>query len=198
MWKNYLKVSFRNLQKRKLYTGINLLGLTIAVVSFLAICLYIHHEWSYDTMYSDYHRIYKMNQEFKSDGESQLVSTTPSSLVPSILEEIPEAETGTLIFDISIFSTVMVDAGEGNQEESAFAFVDENFYRVFDFKMVSGNPLQAFSEPNQVVLTKSTAERYFGNANAAQGQALKIDNQDYVITGVMEDFPSNSHIDFDF
>lgn len=198
MWKNYLKISFRNLQKRKLYTGINLLGLTITVVSFLAICLYINHEWSYDTMYSDYNRIYKMNQEFKSDGESQLVSSTPSSLVPTILEEIPEAEIGTLIFDISIFSTVMVDAGEGNQEESAFAYVDENFYRVFDFNMVSGNPLQAFSEPNQVVLTKSTAERYFGNANEAQGQALKIDNQDYVVSGVMEDFPSNSHIDFDF
>ncbi|WP_111672243.1 ABC transporter permease [Algoriphagus litoralis] len=198
MWKNYLKVSFRNLQKRKLYTGINLLGLTIAVVSFLAISLYIHHEWSYDKMYADYDRIYRLNQEFRSDGQAQLVSSTPSSLIPTLIDEVPEVETGTLIFDISIFSTVMVDAGDGNQEEKAFAYVDENFFNVFDFELISGNANQVLAEPNQMVLTKSTAERYFGNAIAAVNKAIKIDGKDYQITGVMEDFPSNSHINFDF
>ncbi|WP_296702184.1 FtsX-like permease family protein [Algoriphagus sp.] len=198
MWKNYLKVSFRNLQKRKLYTGINLLGLTIAIVSFLAICLYINHEWSYDRMYSDYNRIYRLNQEFRSEGESQLVSSTPSSLIPTLIDEVPEVENGTLIFDLSIFSSVMIDSGEGNQEEKSFAYADENFFEVFDFDLISGNPNQVLSEPNQLVLTKSTAERYFGNAISSVGKALKVDNQDYIISGVMEDFPSNSHIDFDF
>ena len=198
MWKNYLKVSFRNLQKRKLYTGINLLGLTIAVVSFLAICLYIHHEWSYDKMYSGYDRIYRLNQEFRSEGQAELVSSTPSSLIPTLIDEVPEVENGTLIFDISIFSTVMVDNGEGNQEEKAFAYADENFFKVFDFNLLAGNASQVLAEPNQVVLTKSTAERYFGTANGVAGKALKIDNRDYVVSGVMEDFPSNSHINFDF
>ena len=198
MWKNYLKVSFRNLQKRKLYTGINLLGLTIAVVSFLAICLYIHHEWSYDKMYADYDRIYRLNQEFRSDGQAELVSSTPSSLIPTLIDEVPEVETGTLIFDLSIFSTVMVDAGEGNQEEKAFAYADENFFEVFDFELLSGDAAQVLSEPNQIVLTKSTAERYYGNALSAISKAIKIDGKEYEITGVMKDFPSNSHIDFDF
>ncbi|MBN3583146.1 ABC transporter permease [Algoriphagus aestuarii] len=198
MWKNYLKVSFRNLQKRRLYTGINLLGLTIAIVSFLAICLYIHHEWSYDKMYTGYDRIYRLNQEFRSEGQSQLVSSTPSSLIPTLIDEVPEVENGTLIFDISIFSTVMVDAGDGNQEEKEFAFADENFFEVFDFSLISGNPSQILSEPNLVVLTKTTAERYFGTALNAAGKAIKIDNKDYTVSGVMEDFPSNSHIKFDF
>lgn len=198
MWKNYLKVSFRNLQKRKLYTGINLLGLTIAVVSFMAICLYINHEWSYDKMYSGYDRIYRLNQEFRSEGESRLVSSTPSSLIPTLIDEVPEVENGTLVFDLSIFSSVMVDAGDGNQEEKAFAFADENFFEVFDFDLLSGNAEQVLSDPNQLVLTKSTAERYFGNANSAVGKTLKIDQTDYSISGIMEDFPSNSHIDFDF
>jgi putative ABC transport system permease protein len=198
MWKNYLKISFRNLQKRKLYTGINMLGLTIAVVSFLAISLYIHHEWSYDKMYTDFDRIYRLNQEFRSEGQADLVSSTPSSLIPTLIDEVPEVETGTLIFDISIFSTVMVDAGEGNQEEKSFAYADENFFKVFDFELLSGNANQVLAEPNQIVLTKSTAERYFGNALAAVNNALKIDGKEYQITGVMEDFPSNSHIDFDF
>ena len=198
MWKNYLKVSIRNLQKRKLYTGINLLGLTIAIVSFLAICLYINHEWSYDKMYADYNRIYRLNQEFRSEGEAQLVSSTPSSLIPTLIDEVPEVENGTLIFDLSIFSTVMVDAGQGNQEEKKFAYADENFFNVFDFNLLSGDPKKVLSEPNQIVLTQTTAERYFGNAASATGKSIKIDSKEYEVTGVMEDFPSNSHIDFDF
>ncbi|OOG68565.1 FtsX-like permease family protein [Algoriphagus sp. A40] len=198
MWKNYLKVSFRNLKKRKLYTGINLLGLTIALVSFFVISLYIYHEWSYDRMYSGSDRIYKFNQEFVSGGERQLVSTTPSKLVPTLMEEFPEVETGTLVFDLSIFTSVMVDAGEGNQEESRFAFVDENFYKVFDFEILAGQKVNLLNEPNQLVLTENTAKRYFGSAQNAEGKSLKVDGQEYLITGVMEDFPSNSHLDFDF
>jgi putative ABC transport system permease protein len=198
MWKNYLKVSFRNLKKRKLYTGINLLGLTIALVSFVVISLYIHHEWSYDRMYSGAERIYKFNQEFVSGGEKQLVGTTPSSLIPALIEEFPEVETGTLVFDLSIFSSVMVDAGEGNQEESRFAYVDENFFRVFDFELIAGQKGQLLNDPNQLVLTETTAKRYFGSGQNAEGKSLKINGQEYLITGVMENFPSNSHLEFDF
>ena len=198
MWKNYLKISFRNLKKRKLYTGINLLGLTIALVSFFVISLYIHHEWSYDRMYSGADRIYKFNQEFVSGGERQLVSSTPSKLVPTLIEEFPEVETGTLVFDLSMFSSVLVDAGEGNQEESRFAFVDENFYKVFDFEILAGQKGSLLNEPNQVVLTEETAKRYFGSAQNAEGKSLKIDGKEYQVTGVMEDFPSNSHLYFDF
>lgn len=198
MWKNYFKVSFRNLAKRKLYTGINILGLTIAIVSFLAISLYIYHELGYDKMYTDSERIYKFNQEFVSGGESQLVGTTPSLLVPTLMDEVPEVEIGTLVFDLSIFSSVMVDAGEGNQEESKFAFADQNFFKVFDFEMISGNPDLVLTEPNQIVLTESTAKRYFKNAPEANGKTLKIDGKEYLVTGVMQDFPSNSHLDFDF
>jgi putative ABC transport system permease protein len=198
MWKNYFIVSFRNLKKRKLYTGINLLGLTIALVSFVVIALYIHHEWSYDRMYSNADRIYKFNQEFVSGGEKQLVGTTPSSLVPTLIEEFPEVETGTLVFDLSIFSSVMVNDGKGNQEESRFAFVDENFFKVFDFKIIAGQRTSLLNNPNQLVLTESTAKRYFGSAQNAEGKSLKINDQEYLVTGVMENFPSNSHLDFDF
>lgn len=198
MWKNYLKVSFRNLKKRKLYTGINLLGLTIALVSFFVISLYIHHEWSYDRMYTDADRIYKFNQEFSTGGETQLAGTSPSILVPTLIEEFPEVETGTLVFDLSIFSSVLIDAGEGNQEESRFAYVDENFFDVFDFEIIAGQKGKLHNEPNQMVLTESTAKRYFGSVENAEGKSIKVEGKDYLITGVMQDFPSNSHLDFDF
>jgi putative ABC transport system permease protein len=198
MWKNYLKISFRNLQKRKLYTGINLLGLIISLVSFIAISLYIHHEWSYDRMYADHERIYRFNQEFKFGGESQLVSNTPSSLIPTVLDEIPEAETGTLVFDLSIFSSVLVDLGRGSQEEKKFAFVDERFLEVFDFQVLAGHKELFFTEPHQLVLTETTANRLFGSPQNAEGKSLKVDGEDYLVKGVIQDFPSNSHMDFDF
>ena len=198
MWKNYLKISLRNLRKRKLYTAINLLGLTIALVSFIAISLYIHHEWSYDRMMTDSDRIYKINQEFVSNGESELVGTSPSLLPVTLREEFTEVEQATLIFDLSIFSSVMVDAGQGNQEESKFAFADEYFYDVFDFKMIAGNRETVLSEPNQIVLTASTADRLFGSVASAVGNSLKADGEDYLVTGVMQDFPRTSHMEFDF
>jgi putative ABC transport system permease protein len=198
MWKNYLKISLRNLQKRKLYAGINLLGLTLAVLSFLAIGLFIHHEWSYDRMYTGSDRIYRLNQEFTMGGVSQLASTSPSALMPTLLEEFPEVETGTLVFDLSIFSSVMIDAGTGNSEENKFAYVDERFFEVFDFRLLAGQPGRILSEPNQIVLTENTANRYFGSAQNAEGKILKVEGKDYLITGVMENFPSNSHLDFDF
>ncbi|PZV87362.1 putative ABC transport system permease protein [Algoriphagus aquaeductus] len=198
MWKNYFKISLRNLQKRKLYAGINLLGLTLAITSFLAIGLFIHHEWSYDRMYTGSDRIYRINQEFTMGGESQLASTSPSALMPTLLEEFPEVETGTLVFDLSIFSSVMIDAGTGNSEENKFAYVDERFFEVFDFRLLAGQPGRILSEPNQIVLTENTANRYFGSAQNAEGKILKVEGKDYLITGVMENFPSNSHLDFDF
>lgn len=198
MWKNYFKTSFRNLSKRKLYTGINILGLTIALSSFFAISLYIYHEWSYDRMYTDYERIYKFSQEFSSAGESQMVGTTPASLVPTLMEEFPEVEVATTVFDLSIFSSVLVDAGEGSTEENRFAFADANFFKVFDFKLLEGQSAIALSEPKQIVLTETTAKRLFNQSIGVVGKTLKVDGTEYTVSGVMEDFPSNSHLDFDF
>jgi putative ABC transport system permease protein len=198
MWKNYFKTSFRNLSKRKLYTGINILGLTIALSSFFAISLYIYHEWSYDRMYTDYERIYKFSQEFSSAGESQMVGTTPASLVPTLMEEFPEVEVATTVFDLSIFSSVIVDAGEGSTEENRFAFADANFFKVFDFRLLEGHSAIALSEPQQIVLTETTAKRLFNQSIGVVGKTLKVDGTEYTVSGVMEDFPSNSHLDFDF
>jgi putative ABC transport system permease protein len=198
MWNNYLKVSFRNLRKRKLYTGINLLGLTVALVSFIAIALYINHELSYDKMYSDYDRIYKINQQFVSEGESELIGTSPAMLPVTLLEDFPEVENATLVFDYSIFSSVMIDAGEGSQEENHYAMVDDHFFEVFDFDVIVGQKTGILSKPNEIVLTESTAKRYFGSVSNAEGKPLKVDGKDFLITGVIQDFPSNSHLNFDF
>ncbi len=181
-----------------MYTGINILGLTIAIASFLAIALYIHHEATYDSMYTDSDRVVRFGQRFAMAGEEQVVSMTPSALVPTLMEEVDEVEVGTLIFDFGIFSTVLIDAGQGNQEENKFAFVDENFFEVFDLELLAGEAGKLLAEPNQIVLTKSTAEKYFRNSYSGVGQFLKVDGKDYLVTGVVADFPSNSHLDFDF
>jgi putative ABC transport system permease protein len=198
MWKNYFKVSFRNLMKRKLYAGINILGLTVAIVSFLAIALYVHHEATYDKIYSDSDRVVRFAQKFVRSGEEQVVAMTPSALVPALMEEIEEVEVATLIFDYSIFSSVLIDAGEGNREETKFAFVDENFFEIFDLELLAGAEGKLLAAPNQIVLTFSAAQRYFQKPLLAVGNTIKVDSKDYQVTGIVSDFPSNSHIDFDF
>ncbi|MBW3466465.1 FtsX-like permease family protein [Arthrospiribacter ruber] len=198
MWKNYFKVSFRNLMKRKLYTGINILGLTVAIVSFLAIALYIYHEATYDSMYSDSERVVRFAQKFERSGEEQVVAMTPSALVPALMEEIEEVEVATLIFDYSIFSSVLIDGGQGNREESKFAFVDENFFEIFNLELLAGAEGKLLTEPNQIVLTYSAAQRYFQRPLLTVGSTIKVDGTDYQVTGIVSDFPSNSHLDFDF
>lgn len=184
--------------KRKLYAGINILGLTVAIVSFLAIALYVHHEATYDKIYSDSDRVVRFAQKFVRSGEEQVVAMTPSALVPALMEEIEEVEVATLIFDYSIFSSVLIDAGEGNREETKFAFVDENFFEIFDLKLLAGAEGKLLAAPNQIVLTFSAAQRYFQKPLLAVGNTIKVDSKDYQVTGIVSDFPSNSHIDFDF
>lgn len=149
-------------------------------------------------MYSDAERIYKINQEFVSAGERQLVGTSPSMLPVVLRDEFTEVEKATLIFDLGIFSTVMVDAGMGNQEESKFAYTDEYFFDVFDLKVLAGQKSKILQHPFEIILTQSTAQRLFGTVENAVGKSLKVDDRSFKVLAVMEDFPQNSHLDFDF
>lgn len=199
MWKNYFKIAWRTLVKRKLYALINLGGLTIGLASFLLIALYIVQEKSFDTVYEDHERIFRITQNFRSNGEDNFTSYTPSQLLPSLLEEAAVVETGTRVFDVNMFGPVVIKYEEEVFQESKFAYVDPAFFELFPLKLLAGAKSDLLSDVNQLVLTSSTAERYFGNAQAAIGQSLTINERlEFVVSAVVEDFPFNSHLNFDF
>ncbi|WP_421976294.1 ABC transporter permease [Roseivirga seohaensis] len=203
MVKNMFKIAWRNAIRQKQFTVLNLLGLIIGISISLTIGLFIHHETTYDTFLPEIDRVYRVNQpNIWSDWTSQMSNTGPNVAV-ALREEVPEFEEVTRIMSLGsqITNYKMEAKKDKSFEESAFFAVENNFFEVFPFEFSEGNPKTAIEAPNSMVITQSTAERYFGYESAI-GKTLEVkqwDNtwQSFVVTGVLVDVPSKSHLQFD-
>ena len=195
MFKNYLKTAIRSILKKKIYSIINLLGLVIGITCSLLILIYIHFEINFDRFHSRTDQIYRINTEFNFGDLNMTTNLTPSAVLGTLLQDFPEIEKGTRVN--KTFRPVVVESEEDQFQEENFFFADSTFFQVFDFPMVAGNPNTALSRTNNVVLTESSAIKYFGKTDILNEQ-IKVDNQTYLITGVVRDLPNNTHLQFDF
>ncbi len=205
MLKNYIVLFFRNLQRQKLFSFINLLGLTVSIVSTLVIYLYVRHEFSYDQFHKDVDRIYRVNQTFIwGDNNIEFASTGPG-VATALTEELPEVELLTSIHTPGNF-IVSYTSPTNNVvtfEEDKILAADSNFFKMFNFPFVKGNSESALFLANTTVMTESTAKRYFGDENPIGklvrlgGLAPGSEQQTYEVTGVVKDTPDNSYIEFD-
>ncbi len=200
-----LLLFFRNLTRQKLFFGINLLGLTVSLVSTILIYLYVNHELSYDNFHPHSERLYRVNQTFIwAENDKSQFSRTGPGVANALKEELPEVEMVTSLHTPGSFILSYEDpSGEivSFEEEKVFA-ADTNFFKVLDFPLIKGDPDGAFRLANTLVMTQSTAERYFGKADAV-GKTLRLtglngdEAQTYEVTGVVSDPPDNSTIQFD-
>lgn len=198
MFKNYVKVALRNMRRYKLYTAINILGLTVALTSSLLILLYVYDEFHYDGFHEKADRIVRICYEYVKSGETHLYSLLPHGSVKMLTDELPEAELGTkmvIVGAIAVkYKDIMIDEG-------ILIYADDSFFDVFTYKFLSGTPATALDEPYSVVLTKSSADKYFGD-EPALGKTLIFDqkeryqNQPFKVTGVIEDLPHNTNFRF--
>ncbi len=201
---HYLKIAGRHLLKHKGHSLINLLGLTLGMACCLLILLFLRHELSYDRFYPDAERIYRVTEEFEIPGqEIDYWSTSPPKLGPTLKAEMPEIEASTRMmpyFEGGLPGRVAVNYQNQRQFYDWFYWVDSTFFQVFHRPMVAGDADTALLQPNTVVLTASTARKYFGDENPL-GKVLRIDSgysdEDYRVTGVVEDLPENSHFRYD-
>ena len=188
MLKNYLKITIRNIQKHKGYSFINIAGLAVGMACCILILLWVQDELSYDRFHENADQIYR------------IVTETPYSkwrssawaLMPTLKQDFPEVVKGSWYAEISLLT---------RHEEDRFyeqcAFVGPEFFEMFTFPFIHGDPGSAFSDLNSVVLTKETAQRYFGDDDPI-GKIIRLDNRiDLEVTGVIENVPSNSHMQFD-
>ena len=198
MLRNYIKTAFRSLIKHKVISLINIFGLATGFTCCILLVIFIQHELSYDKFHTRYHETYRANLKY-SIGESEAGGiTSASALLPSLLREVPEVKTGVRVFNSGSFWPLVVKHNDRIFQESRFFYADSTFFEVFDFQLIKGHPEQALIRPNSVILTQSTALKYFGNADP-MGKTIRVDNQsDYLVTGVMLDIPVNSHLQFDF
>lgn len=197
MFRNYFKVALRNLWKNKSASFINILGLTIGLCSCLLIGLYIQHELSYDNFQKNGDRIARVIMEYKFDGGTEFKkgNFTSARVAPVFKQQFPDVEAGVRVTDYDR----VVQYKDKQINEKLFFYADPSFFNAFSFKLIQGDPHNLLNAPRQVVLTESTAKRYFANENPV-GKVLTVGSDDalYEVTGVMQDCPSNSQIKFDF
>ena len=194
MIKNYFKTALRNLRKNKLYTFINVLGLTIGISSCIFLGLYIGDELSYDKFHSNADRIARVTMEYSNGGTIGKFAQTGTKVGPQFSRSFPDIETFVRTFKFGR----IVSNGEKVFDEKNILYADSSFFKIFSFSLVRGNPLTALNAPYQIVLTKKMALKYFGKEDA-MGKSLKVSSSDnYTVTGIAEDPPENSQIRFDF
>ncbi len=197
MWFNYLKIALRNLIKHKFYAFINVSGLAIGIASFIIIWLYILDEVSYDTYHRQAENIYRVVNVYDFEGVGENSASSPFPVAWVLKDEYPGiVENVTRVFNRQVPRT-LIEYGDQSYNERGFFFADSSFFRIFDYSFVNGDPHTALNEINSVVITRSTAQRYFGN-ESAMGKTIRFEKMmDLKVTGVIEDVPKNSHFRFD-
>jgi putative ABC transport system permease protein len=197
MFKNYLKVAIRNLLQNKIYTLINLLGLAVGIASCILIVMFIRFELSYDTSFANHDRVYRMALERIYPNHSTYYSIVPHSFKDVVARDFPEIENAVNVFGLN--DLPLVYRNELNEEirfdESFMLATDSSFFQIFDFKVVKGNREKILSSANEIVVTLEFAHRWFGNEDPI-GKVLLVGEQEFKVTGLMEDAPANSHFKF--
>lgn len=194
MLKNYLTIAFRNLRKQSFYSIINITGLAIGVACCLVIVLYIMNELSYDRHHANADRIYRIDNEILFNGNHLRLASTSAPMAGALVADYPEVEVAARFFQNGPF---LVKRDIENFREEKIAHADNDILKIFDIPFISGNPENALTEPNTMIISESAEEKYFPGENAL-GQTLILDNTTtYKITGVFKDMPETSHFHLD-
>ena len=195
MFRNFYFTTIRNLLKHKPYFLINISGLAIGIASFTFISLYVINELSYDRFHSNYQNIYRVSNKNVINGLPNNQAATNEPMAHTLLNTYPEVVKAT-----RLLRSHPLLVGRGNQKiyEEKVIFADSALFKFFDFKLLKGNPKTALVHPRSMILSKSYARKYFGNEDP-MGRRITVEEDTifYTITGVIEDVPANSHLQFD-
>jgi len=197
MIRNYFKIAWRSLWKNKTASIVNIIGLSVGLACCLIMVLYMQHELSYDKFQQNGDRLVRVIMEYSFNGSPVTKGNfTSSKVAPSFKRNFPEVEDGVRM---SADGDRLVKYGKKLFTEKKFLYADPAFFRIFSFRLVKGNPAEVLKSPNTVVLTRSTAKKYFGNDDPI-GKILVVSSNktNFTVTGIAEDCPSNSQIKFDF
>jgi putative ABC transport system permease protein len=202
MVRHFFQIAWRQLRRRKFYSFINITGLAIGMTCCLLITLYIQHELSYDRYNIKHDRVYRVLQTFRDFQPGEAI-TAPSPhdywvwgcapVGPALQADFPQIE--KVVRFMSPVS-LLLQTGDKRFQQDNLLYIDSTAFDVFSWKMRRGDPHTALTAPNSIVLTTSTAKKFFGDEDPI-GRPLHVDNQlDFMVTGVMEDAPSTSQITF--
>lgn len=193
MFKSLLKSAFRSVTKKFAYSFLNILGMTLGIASALFLILYVSDELSFDRYHEKADRIYRVQSHIQEPDDEFTWIVAQIPFAPQVKADYPEVENFTRLFE---FQRALFKYGEKEFTEEDVYYADSTFFDVFTYKVIEGNTEGSLDEPNSIVLTKTMASRYFTNESAV-GNSLKVGDDLYTITAVIEDVPRNSHVIFD-
>src|SRR5690606_9564967 len=198
MIKNYFKIAFRNLAKNRMFTLLNIIGLSFGLAGFMFIATYVFDELSYDRFHTQADRIVRLNTHIHI-GESKMdMALTSDAIGPILQNEYTEVEDFARLYTSA--GAKLIRNGDKWINEAQVAHADSSFFRLFSYQALQGHLDHALTEPNSVVLSRSAAERYF-NTTDVVGKTLETNdagNTVYQITAVIKDMPRNGHFNYDF
>ena len=195
MLKNYLKIGFRNLLKYKAYSFINIAGLAIGIACCSLILLYVYDELNYDVFHKKANRIYRVIETRESPDQGlRHISTTAGPLGETLIADFPEVIDAVRLIRAGRFTVQYADRQKFY--EGDYFYSEPNFFKIFDFELLQGDPETALTEPYTMVITEKAARKYFGDEDPF-GKIINIERRGNVkVTGVLKDPPHNSHLDF--
>jgi putative ABC transport system permease protein len=198
MLRNYFTSALRHLIKKKGYTILNAVGLSVGLTCFTLIGLWVLDELSFDRFHEKAERIYRVSGVFSSESDRMQQAVTPTPLRTALISDLPEVEDAVIIDN----NDAIVQRGDKQFMEDYLLMTEPSFFNLFSFKLKAGDARTALTEPYSIVLSESMAIKYFGEENPV-GQDLTIHLQDpegrgkaYTVTGVIEDCPTNSHFNY--
>lgn len=194
MLKNYLLLAIKNCRKQKLFSLINVLGLTVGIVCCLMIFLFIMNEFSYDRFHKNGKHIYRVMRRMQLNGAYRDVAYLAPPYAKGLLNNYPDAiEKAVRLLpdnDLVTYNNISFN-------ENRVFIADSNFFQFFSFRLLKGNPATVLADPNSIVMTASTAKKYFGNEDPIGKVVAFNKKMQMKVTGIAEDVPANSHIEFD-
>lgn len=194
MFRNYLTVTLRNLKKNKWFSLINIIGLTIGITASLVIYLYVDQELRFDDFHENSDRIYRITRSSENAGGMEYESSIPYPLIQALHQDFNDFESATQVH-MDDEPLAIVNGNKFVLDQVVFA--DSNFFDVFSFKVISGNPKVALSQPNFAFITEKAGNLLFGESDPV-GQKVEIRNKlEVEIAGVVANPPANSHIQYD-
>jgi putative ABC transport system permease protein len=196
MLKNYLLIATRSLYKNLGYTTINIFGLAVGLASCLLVTLYVRFELSYENFHENKESIYRYIPRGERDGDVHMQTMLPAGFGPLIKDSFHEVEMFSRFSDVD--ERPLFRFGDTFLDARTLSIADKDFFNMFSFKLVEGDRNTVLSRPNTIAISQSIAQKYFPEGNAI-GQTIRYDNTyDYEITGVFEDVPANSHLQFSY
>lgn len=190
MFKNYFTTGLRNLSKYKFYSFTNIIGLSLGISAVILIAMYIHFETSFDKHFEDSERIYRVTSDHLFDGQTFHAAVTPAPLASTLMMEYPDVESATRF---NKWGSEVFKVGENSFKEEGIVYADSNLFEVLDLGLIEGNPETILRRPNGMLISESTAEKYFGSTSPIDQIIQDNNGREYVIEGVFRDLPKNTH-----